>query len=154
MRHQAEFLPTVLLLVWLWFHRVARTDFSSCDFNLDGVILERGCMLGVDLRFNIHLTELSYRRLSKHVRLSDLSLGTRPRYSLVVDEDVKKPTNQPTNQPNKVRLSKENYLLCSACWTLLYNFLLLLCLLSFIYRLHFFHSCFHSSMVSIAFTAL
>ena len=26
-----------------------------------------------------------------------LSLGARPRYSLVVDEDVKKPTNQPTN---------------------------------------------------------
>ena len=103
MRHQAEFLPTVLLLVWLWFHRVARTYFSSCDFNLDGVILERGCMLGVDLRFNIHLTELSYRRLSKHVRLSDLSLGTRPRYSLVVDEDVKKPTNhQPTNQTKYV----------------------------------------------------
>ena len=25
-------------------------------------------------------------------------LGARPRYNLVVDEDVKKPTNQPTNQ--------------------------------------------------------
>ena len=24
-------------------------------------------------------------------------LGARPRYNLVVDEDVKKPTNQPTN---------------------------------------------------------
>ena len=30
----------------------------------------------------------------QHVKLSDVSLGTRPRYSLVVDEDVKKPTNQ------------------------------------------------------------
>ena len=27
------------------------------------------------------------------VKLSDFSLGTRPRYSLVVDEDVKKQTN-------------------------------------------------------------
>ena len=26
-----------------------------------------------------------------------LCLGTRPRYNLVVDEDVKKPTNQPTS---------------------------------------------------------
>ena len=30
----------------------------------------------------------------QHVKLSDVSLGTRPRYSLVFDEDVKKPTNQ------------------------------------------------------------
>ena len=28
-----------------------------------------------------------------------LCLGARPRYSLVVDEDVKKPTNQPTPLP-------------------------------------------------------
>ena len=28
-----------------------------------------------------------------------LCFGARPRYNLVVDEDVKKPTNQPTNQP-------------------------------------------------------
>ena len=27
-------------------------------------------------------------------KMSDVSLGTRPRYSLVVDEDVKKPTKQ------------------------------------------------------------
>ena len=32
----------------------------------------------------------------QHVKLSDVSLGTRLRYSLVVDEDVKKP-NKPTN---------------------------------------------------------
>ena len=29
-----------------------------------------------------------------HIKLSDVSLGTRPRYSLVVDEDVKKPSKQ------------------------------------------------------------
>ena len=33
-------------------------------------------------------------RVWKHVKLSDVSLGTRPRYSLVVDEDVKKPNKQ------------------------------------------------------------
>ena len=32
--------------------------------------------------------------------VSNVSFGTRPRYSLVVDEDVKKPTNQ-TNKPTK-----------------------------------------------------
>ena len=31
-------------------------------------------------------------------KLSDVSLLTRPRYSLVVDEDVKKPTNQTNKQ--------------------------------------------------------
>ena len=41
--------------------------------------------------------------------MSDVSLGTRPRYSLVVDEDVKKPTNQPTNQPtNKLTRTLRN----------------------------------------------
>ena len=34
----------------------------------------------------------------KHVKLSDVSLWTRPRYSLVVDEDVKKPNKQ-SNTP-------------------------------------------------------
>ena len=34
-------------------------------------------------------------RVWQHLKLSDVSLGTCPRYSLVVDEDVKKPTNQP-----------------------------------------------------------
>ena len=31
------------------------------------------------------------------VKLSDVSLETRPRYSLVADEDVEKPTNQSTS---------------------------------------------------------
>ena len=38
----------------------------------------------------------------QHVQLSDVSLGTRPRDSVVqvvVHEDIKKPTNQPTYQP-------------------------------------------------------
>ena len=35
----------------------------------------------------------------QHVKLSDaLCVAARPRYSLVVDEDVKKPTNQPNKQ--------------------------------------------------------
>ena len=38
-------------------------------------------------------------RVWQNVKLSDVSLGTRPRYSPVVDKDFKKPTNQ-TNQPN------------------------------------------------------
>ena len=33
-------------------------------------------------------------RMWQHVKLSDVSLGTRPRYGLVVDEDVKKPNKQ------------------------------------------------------------
>ena len=33
-------------------------------------------------------------RVWQHIKLSDVSLGTLPRYSLVVDEDVKKPNNQ------------------------------------------------------------
>ena len=33
----------------------------------------------------------------QHVKLSDVSLGARPLYSLVVDEDVKK-TNKQTNK--------------------------------------------------------
>ena len=33
----------------------------------------------------------------QHVKMSDVNLGTRPQYSLVADEDVKKPTNQPTS---------------------------------------------------------
>ena len=32
----------------------------------------------------------------QHVKLSDVSLGTRPRYSLVANEDVKKPIKQKT----------------------------------------------------------
>ena len=43
-------------------------------------------------------------RVWQHIKLSDFSLGTRPRDSLVVDEDIKKP-NQPTNQTNKVENS-------------------------------------------------
>ena len=35
----------------------------------------------------------------QHVKMSDVSLGTPPRYSLVVDEDVKR-----TNQLNKQNL--------------------------------------------------
>ena len=37
-------------------------------------------------------------RMWQHVKLSDVSLGTLPRYSLVVDEDVKKPNKQTSNQ--------------------------------------------------------
>ena len=32
--------------------------------------------------------------MGQHVKLSDVSLGTRLRYSLVADEDVKKPNKQ------------------------------------------------------------
>ena len=39
-------------------------------------------------------------RVWKHVKLSDVSLGTRPRYSQVVVEDVKKP-----NKPNQISYS-------------------------------------------------
>ena len=36
-----------------------------------------------------------------------LCLGARPRYSLVVDEDVKKPTNQPTNFEKTIHAADE-----------------------------------------------
>ena len=35
--------------------------------------------------------------MGQHVKLSDVSFGTRPRYSPVVDEDVEKPTKQTKN---------------------------------------------------------
>ena len=38
----------------------------------------------------------------QHVKLSDVSLGTPRRYSLVVDEDVKKPNKQ----TKKINLNK------------------------------------------------
>ena len=52
------------------------------------------CQYYVTVRERSHgLPTLS--RVWQHVILSDVSLGTRPRYSLVVDEEVKKPTKQP-----------------------------------------------------------
>ena len=39
----------------------------------------------------------------QHLKLPDVSLAARPRYSLVVDEDVKKPTNQ----TNKLTLNHQ-----------------------------------------------
>ena len=33
-------------------------------------------------------------RVWQHLKLSDVSLGVRPQYSLVVDEDVKEPNKQ------------------------------------------------------------
>ena len=41
------------------------------------------------------------------VKLSDVSLPTRPQYSLVADEDVKKPTNQ-TNKADIAIWSRDN----------------------------------------------
>ena len=40
-------------------------------------------------------------RVWQHVQLSDVSLETRPRYSLVTDEDVNKQTKQTNNQTNR-----------------------------------------------------
>ena len=39
----------------------------------------------------------SLSRVRQHVKLSDVSLGTHPRYSVVADEDVKKPIKQTNN---------------------------------------------------------
>ena len=39
----------------------------------------------------------SLSRVWQHVKLPDVSLGICPRYSLVVDEDIKKPTNKQTS---------------------------------------------------------
>ena len=44
-------------------------------------------------------------RVWQHVKLSDVSLKARPRYSLVVDEDVKKP-----NKPNQTSTKSMHYL--------------------------------------------
>ena len=49
-------------------------------------------------------------RVWQLVKLSEVCLGSRSRYSLVADEDVKKPTNQPNKQ---IRASK----LLSPCMT-------------------------------------
>ena len=38
-------------------------------------------------------------RVWQHVKLSDVSLGTRPLYSLVIEEDIKKPTSQIHESP-------------------------------------------------------
>ena len=54
--------------------------FSQCQYNVTGWERSHG------------LPALSH--VWQHLKLSYVSLGTRPRYSLVVDEDVKKPTNQ------------------------------------------------------------
>ena len=41
----------------------------------------------------------------QHIKLSDVCLATRPRYSLVADQDVKKPTNQPNkSHPSFLKL--------------------------------------------------
>ena len=50
------------------------------------------------------LYSFSLSRVWQHVNLPDVSLGTRPRYSLVADEDVKKPTNQ--TKPNQTIFSQ------------------------------------------------
>ena len=42
------------------------------------------------------------KQTNKHVKLSDASLGIRPRDSLVADEDVKIPTKQTNKQTRKV----------------------------------------------------
>ena len=47
-------------------------------------------------------------RVWQHVKFSDFSLGTRPRYSLVVDLDVKKPTNQTNKASNCIGLLVRN----------------------------------------------
>ena len=39
-------------------------------------------------------------RVWQHIKLSDVSLGTRPRYSLVIDEDVKKPNKRNKQTPH------------------------------------------------------
>ena len=49
----------------------------------------------IEIKCRSHgLPALSRVWLCQHVKLPDVRLGTRPRYSLVVDEDIKKPTNQ------------------------------------------------------------
>ena len=51
----------------------------------------------------------SPRSVSCVCQLSDVSLGTRPRYSLVADEDIQKPTNQTnftlSSAPAKIKVS-------------------------------------------------
>ena len=44
-----------------------------------------------------------------------LCLGARPRYSLVVDEDVKKPTNQPTKRRSACKKTELQAMLVLLC---------------------------------------
>ena len=45
----------------------------------------------------------------QHVKLSDVSLGTRPQYSLVADEDDKKPNNETRNYLSVERNKNSGY---------------------------------------------
>ena len=42
--------------------------------------------------------------------MSDVRLGTRPHYSVVIDEDVKKPTNKPSKQTNRAGIIMVSFL--------------------------------------------
>ena len=67
---------------------------SSCPVSLS---MLQGCVVNfINLYF---FTNSS--RVWQDLKLSDVSVGTRPRYSLVVGEDVKK-----TNQLNKIRICR------------------------------------------------
>ena len=75
--------------------------------SLCGCPIPTGCV-GVSIIWpaeaEFMVSQLSLSRVWQHVKLSDVSLGTRPRYSLVVDEDVKKPKKQATGPASYRRL--------------------------------------------------
>ena len=68
----------------LWPH--APYWLGRCEYNVTG--WERSHALA------------ALSRVWQHVKLSDVSLGTRPSHSLVVDEGVKKPIKQRNKQTN------------------------------------------------------
>ena len=56
-------------------------------------------------------------RVWQYVKFPDVSLGTRPRYSQVVDEDVKKPTKQTNNVDEDVKKPNKQKSILSVIYT-------------------------------------
>ena len=54
-------------------------------------------------------------RVWRHVKLSAVSLGTRPRYSLVLEENVMKPTNQPNKESGTANVYHWKFILINSC---------------------------------------
>ena len=80
LRRSARLLDGEEVMVWSPLWPPAPYWLGRCQHNVTGWDRSRGL--------------LALSRVWQHVKLSDVSLRTRPRYSVVADEDVKKPNKQ------------------------------------------------------------
>ena len=71
------------------------------------------CQYNVTGRDRSHVLP-ALSRVWKHVKLSDVSLGLRPRYNPAVNEDVKKPTNQTKQTVDLLRICIQ-YCISESC---------------------------------------